>query len=60
MCMMKAISSPEEVAVSSSGEPFEDACDDIYTTLKDAINEWLVQLTNGREVPVYKDEVFII
>ena len=23
-------------------------------------NEWLVQLTNGREVPVYKDEVFII
>ena len=31
---------PEEVAVSSSGEPFEDACDDIYSTLKDAINEW--------------------
>ena len=31
---------PEEVAVSSSGEPFEDACDDIYDTLKDAINEW--------------------
>ena len=31
---------PEEIAVSSSGEPFEDACDDIYTTLKDAINEW--------------------
>ncbi len=23
-------------------------------------SEWLVQLTNGREVPVYKDEVFII
>ena len=22
--------------------------------------EWLVQLTNGKEVPVYKDEVFII
>jgi len=21
--------------------------------------EWLVQLTNGKEVPVYKDEVFI-
>ena len=21
-------------------------------------NEWLVQLTNGKEVPVYKDEVF--
>lgn len=31
---------PEKVAVSSYGEPFEDACDDIYTTLKDAINEW--------------------
>ena len=23
-------------------------------------NEWHVQLTNGREVPVYKDEFFII
>ena len=23
-------------------------------------SEWLVQLTNGREVPVYKDEVFIV
>ena len=22
--------------------------------------EWLVQLTNGKEVPIYKDEVFII
>lgn len=31
---------PEEVAVSSSGESFVDACDDIYTTLKDAVNEW--------------------
>jgi hypothetical protein len=28
------------VAVSSCGEPFEDACDDIYNTLKDAINDW--------------------
>lgn len=26
----------------------------------DYSNEWLVQLTNGREIPVYKDEVFII
>ena len=26
----------------------------------DCGNEWLVQLTNGKEVPVYKDEVFII
>ena len=23
-------------------------------------SEWLVQLTNGREVPVYKNEVFIV
>ena len=23
-------------------------------------SEWLIQLTNGREIPVYKDEVFII
>ena len=22
--------------------------------------EWLVQLTNGKEVPVYKDEVIIV
>ena len=22
--------------------------------------EWLIQLTNGKEVPVYKDEVFIV
>ena len=28
--------------------------------VEDYGNEWLVQLTNGREVPVYKDEVFII
>ena len=35
---------PEEVAVSSSGEPFEDACDDIYTTLKDASKEWCVKM----------------
>lgn len=31
---------PEEVAVSSSGEPFDDACDEIYPTLKEAIEEW--------------------
>ncbi|MBR3092024.1 MAG: hypothetical protein IKG99_03265 [Bacteroidaceae bacterium] len=28
------------MAVCSSGDPFEDVCDDIYNTLKDAINEW--------------------
>jgi hypothetical protein len=36
---------------------------DILSVVKkggDYGNEWLVQLTNGREVTVYKDEVFII
>lgn len=31
---------PEEACVSSYGEPFEDACDDIYDTIADAIKEW--------------------
>ena len=31
---------PEEVEVYSSSEPFGDVCDDIFNTLKDAINEW--------------------
>ena len=31
---------PEEVCVSSYGEPFEDACDDVYDTIADAIKEW--------------------
>ena len=35
---------PEEVAVSSCVDSFDDACDDIYTTLKDAINEWCVKM----------------
>jgi hypothetical protein len=26
--------------VSSCGEPFEDACDDVYGTSADAIKEW--------------------
>ena len=30
----------EECCVSSSGEPFEDACEDVYATIADAINEW--------------------
>ena len=41
---MNSLSHTESVNVAvrsiSSGEPFEDACDDIYTTLKDAINDW--------------------
>ena len=31
---------PEEACVSSYGEPFEDACDDVYDTSADAIKEW--------------------
>ena len=30
----------EECCVSSSGEPFEDVCEDVYSTIEDAINEW--------------------
>lgn len=30
----------EECCVSSSGEPFEDVCDDVYNTIGDAIEEW--------------------
>ena len=31
---------PEEACVSSAGEPFEDACEDVYDTIADAIKEW--------------------
>lgn len=31
---------PEEACVSSYGEPFEDASDDVYETIADAIEEW--------------------
>ena len=31
---------PEEACVSSYVEPFEDACDDVYDTIADAIKEW--------------------
>ena len=30
----------EECCVSSYGEPFDDACDDVYSTVADAISEW--------------------
>lgn len=31
---------PEEACVSSNGEPFEDASDDVYENIADAIKEW--------------------
>lgn len=31
---------PEEVCVSSDGKPFEEACDEVYDSLEDVINEW--------------------
>ena len=31
---------PEECAVSSYGAPFDEACDDVYFTIEDAIKEW--------------------
>ena len=31
---------PEECCVSSSGEPFEDVCEEVYDTLAEAIREW--------------------
>lgn len=31
---------PEECCVNSYGEPFEEACEDVFDTLKDAIDEW--------------------
>ena len=32
---------PEECCVSSYGKPFQDACDDVYETVEDAIKEWV-------------------
>lgn len=31
---------PEECCVSSSGEPFDEVCEDVYDTIHDAIQEW--------------------
>lgn len=31
---------PEECCVSSYGEPFEDACEDVYATVDEAIEVW--------------------
>lgn len=35
---------PEECCVSSSGEPFEESCGDVFSTVKDAINEWFTKM----------------
>lgn len=36
---------PEECCVSSSGEPFEESCGDVFSTVKDAINEWCTKMS---------------
>lgn len=35
---------PEECCVSSSGEPFEESYGDVFSTVKDAINEWCTKM----------------
>ena len=35
---------PEECCVCSSGEPFEESCGDVFSTVKDAINEWCTKM----------------
>lgn len=35
---------PEECCVSSYGEPFEEACEDVFETIGDAINEWCTKM----------------
>ena len=35
---------PEECCVSSSGEPFDESCGDVFSTVKDAINEWCTKM----------------
>ena len=35
---------PEECCVSSSREPFEESCVDVFSTVKDAINEWCTKM----------------
>jgi hypothetical protein len=40
---------PEQVIVSSSGEPFDDVCEDAYMTFDDAINEWCDKMKFNRD-----------
>ena len=35
---------PEEACVSSYGEPFEEACEDVFETISDAISEWCTKM----------------
>ena len=39
---------PEEACVSSGGGPFEEACEDVYATVDDAINEWCKKMNFDR------------
>lgn len=40
---------PEQVIVSSSGEPFDDVCEDAYMTFDDAIDEWCDKMKFKRD-----------
>ena len=40
---------PEQAIASSSGEPFDDVCEDAYMTFDDAINEWCEKMKFNRE-----------
>ena len=40
---------PEQVIVSSSGEPFDDVCEDAYMTFEDAIDEWCDKMKFKRD-----------
>ena len=40
---------PEQVIGSSSGEPFDDVCEDAYMTFDDAINEWCDKMKFNRD-----------
>ena len=51
---------PEECCVSSYGTPFEDACDDVYTTVVDAIKEWSLKIGIEQEERTYEQMIAFI
>lgn len=51
---------PEECCVSSYGEPFEDACEDVFDTIEDAIAEWTSKTCIGQEDRSEKEMVDFI